>query len=330
MPHRLFAAGTIKDSRFLPALISAAAALVGLAPLTASAAPTSAPAPSAAPNGSALVQPALLVDAAALVPGQTVAVALKLTIADGWHLYWAGLNDSGAPTEPGTITATILGSPAATPPATNPSPAPWLWPAAERHIAEGDILDYVYHHQAVLLTEFTVPPSAKPGQQLTLTINPRWLVCSDSCLPGKGSASITLPIAAEPAKPLPATAAVFAAARAALPRNPTPADGLSVTWQSPQSLTIRVAGAKRLVFAPAESSLPIANPIASGARDGDSLPLTIPDAPASANQPSALDGVLSITPADGSATRHLRIRTSPPSPPAPPAAAPAAQPPTKR
>lgn len=169
------------------------------------------------------------------VPGETILLLWRFDLADNWHLYWNGRNDSGFPP------AVKMDLPPGW------QSGPLLWPAPERHLTAGEILDHVYHGQLRLLQELTVPADAKPGQVVTIPTRLDWLVCKDECVPGKAELELTLTIAAV-AEPT-AEAAEVAAALAALP-GPAPADGLDLIWNA-SSVAMVVPGSAGLEFYPA-------------------------------------------------------------------------------
>jgi hypothetical protein len=90
-------------------------------------------------------------------------------IADGWHLYWDGLNDSGAPpsvdlTLPDGWTADPLHCPK----------------APIRHISPGGLLDHVY--QDILVMYQTIHRGSDAEAEFEARIE--WLACKDRCVFG--------------------------------------------------------------------------------------------------------------------------------------------------
>jgi thiol:disulfide interchange protein DsbD len=121
-------------------------------------------------------------ETAGVVPGGTVHVALKQTIAPGWHTYWRNPGDSGEPT---TIRWTL--------------PAGWrageiVWPTPERQKAAPTILNYGYSDTVLLPVPIEVPANARVGEKVTLKAAASWLVCKDICIPEQGVAEISLPV----------------------------------------------------------------------------------------------------------------------------------------
>jgi thiol:disulfide interchange protein DsbD len=84
---------------------------------------------------------------------------------------------------------------------------------------DGGLALYGYEREAILLTEIT-PGLDLPSGRFTLAAKVSWLECRDICIPGKASLDITLPAAQGrgPAAVDPASKALFASARASMPR----------------------------------------------------------------------------------------------------------------
>lgn len=173
-------------------------------------------------------------------PGQSVTLLWKFELAEGWHLYWTGVNDSGYP-----------------PKVELDLPEGWIagglqWPVPERYEMEGGILDHVYHHDFVLLQRIGVPADAVPGEEFVIQADVGWLACKESCVPGTDPVTFNLvvaDIAGFGATEGP-TAVELAAARDKLPR-PAPEDLFETTWDGPV-LDLSAAGARQLTFMPTE------------------------------------------------------------------------------
>lgn len=152
---------------------------------------------------STIVRAELLADHTAAPPGATVRLALRLTILDGWHVYWENPGESGFPTaaqfaspDPGVQFGELL------------YPAPILF------VSPGDLKSYGYDGVVTLLASVKIPEGAAEGQTLTITAKPRWLMCADRCIPGNAELELKLPVGAA----APANEDLFTAAEAKLPR----------------------------------------------------------------------------------------------------------------
>lgn len=141
----------------------------------------------------------------AIVPGTPFLVAVRQSIAPGWHTYWRNPGDSGQAMElswalPDGFTASQI-----------------KWPVPER-IPYGPLMNYGYSDEALFLVEIT-PPESLFDTQVQLRADAYWLACEEICIPEEGSVSLTLPVAGAGGFAAPSSdSAAIAAAREALPR----------------------------------------------------------------------------------------------------------------
>lgn len=152
----------------------------------------------------------LVSDTSSIAPGHEFTVGLQFKMEHGWHIYWLNPGDSGEPPRitwqlPKGLTAGEV-----------------QWPAPQR-MGASTIVNYVYDGDVVLMAPVRAGAdySAASGNKLEAGV--KFLICSEQmCMPGKAQVSLTVPVKAQ-ATPDTATAAIFAAARARLPK-PAPAD----------------------------------------------------------------------------------------------------------
>lgn len=139
-------------------------------------------------------------------------LALRIAPEDGWHVYWRNPGDSGLAT---TLAWTL---PAGL------SAGALQWPYPHRS-ALGDIVNYGYGSETLLLVPLTVPADWSGGPAVNLQAKAKWLVCKDICIPGSADLSLQLPLAAAgaPAQADPHWREAFNTARAELPQ-PAPAN----------------------------------------------------------------------------------------------------------
>jgi len=167
------------------------------------------------------------------MPGRSVTLVWRFEVASGWHLYWTGRNDSGfAPIidlnlPPGWIAGGLQ------------------WPAPERHLSEGDILDHVYYDELVLIQKVGVPASASPTGKVALSGQVQWLACKDSCVPGKAAVPFEVTLADHQEGQ---RSAAYREAHANLPRL-LPAGLLRTRWEG-QTFHVQGPAAARLSFMP--------------------------------------------------------------------------------
>lgn len=226
------------------------------------------------------VTPTLIAESTGIAPGGTAWVAVRFSIREGWHIYWNGLNDSG---EPPKVT---FQTPAGV------SVGDLLWPAPQRHVSPGDILDHVYERETVLMAPVTAPPDAKVGSTITLNADLTWLVCKDVCIPESARVTLALPVVSpERVKPSP-DAGVFRSYRSMIP-TPLPSD-IKVEI-SGSVARIVAAGAASMEFYPDDRSVPLVDPIREGSVKGGIMVLRLGE-PTDDRKglPRRLSGVLQV------------------------------------
>ncbi|WP_395944184.1 protein-disulfide reductase DsbD family protein [Brevundimonas sp.] len=115
-------------------------------------------------------------------PGSTVVVAVRQTIAPGWHTYWRNPGDSGGPT---TLDWRL-------PPGVKAGDIVWPLPTRQRLMS---LVNYGYSGEVYLPVPIEIPASARPGTTLPLIADVLFLVCSDQmCVPVQMSLRLDLPI----------------------------------------------------------------------------------------------------------------------------------------
>jgi thiol:disulfide interchange protein DsbD len=239
--------------------------------------------------GSALhaqVRATLVSEAAAITPGQSFLVALRMDHEEHWHSYWKN---------PGTGLPTTLAW--KLPEGFSAGEIQWPAPLVLRDVT-GSVSGYGYEGVLLLPVRITAPAGLKAGQTVRLHAEAAWLMCKESCVPGKASLDLELRVA-DKAEPAPAAADIAAALR----RLPAPAAQENATARLAGklvSLEVRDSGADMYFFsndgfvsfeAPQEPQ-----PAAAGRR-GLLLPVTADFGPA----PARLAGVL-VTGSGASAT----------------------------
>jgi thiol:disulfide interchange protein DsbD len=140
----------------------------------------------------------------AIAPGQSVWVALELTIRDGWHTYWRNPGDSGQATQlkwtlPAGLTAGDI-----------------VWPMPHR-FEIAPLVNYGYAKHAMHLVKVTAASDLRDGASLDLAAKASWLVCADVCIPESAKLHLRLPVRAGGGVADPTVQPLFAAARADLP-----------------------------------------------------------------------------------------------------------------
>lgn len=111
-------------------------------------------------------------------PGDTLFVAIREDIDDGWHTYWRNPGDSGESPQftwhmPDGFKTNKL-----------------HWPIPER-ISTGPLTSYGYKKTVTLLQELTIPAKLPDGK-ITISADIDILVCKETCVPEYHTASFTL------------------------------------------------------------------------------------------------------------------------------------------
>lgn len=124
----------------------------------------------------------------AVVPGQRASLGLHLRHAAQWHSYWINPGDSGLPTR---LEWAL--------------PAGWrasdiAWPAPTRFEFSG-LYNFGYDGDMLLPVVIDVPADAAIGAEAGITVEAKWLVCREECIPGKATLHLNLPIVAAAATP---------------------------------------------------------------------------------------------------------------------------------
>src|SRR5262245_2419514 len=134
------------------------------------------------------VDASLISDVTTVAPTRAFSVGLKLVLAPGWHTYWQNPGDSGLATRivwtlPNDLVAGDI-----------------EWPIPDL-FRVGDLVNYGYTNEVVLVTRITPKPGASLGDPVRIEAQANWLVCADICVPEEGHFTLELPRSDEEAKP---------------------------------------------------------------------------------------------------------------------------------
>ncbi|HSV16307.1 MAG TPA: protein-disulfide reductase DsbD domain-containing protein [Tepidisphaeraceae bacterium] len=143
------------------------------------------PAALLAGRGDELVHASLVADVSAIQPGESFRLGVAVKIDPSWHIYWKNPGDSGLPTRvkldlPAGFTAGEV-----------------QFPVPRKLTLPGDIVNYGYEDQTMLIVPVSVAKDVAIGSTANLKAKISWLVCQEMCLPGKADVEITLPVAAQ-------------------------------------------------------------------------------------------------------------------------------------
>lgn len=128
----------------------------------------------------------LIADSASVAPGDRFYAALRMTMDEGWHIYWRNAGDAGLP--PRLILEDGTNIPEA-------SVGEFLWPLPHLiPVVEGEIMDYGYDDEVIFAFPVTVPEDA--SGELRIVAEADYLICESICIPETAEVSLTLPVGA--------------------------------------------------------------------------------------------------------------------------------------
>lgn len=134
----------------------------------------------ASDDGLKLVKATLVADTTGVEPGKSFQLAVHFKIDKGWHLYWTNPGDAGQPPTVKWITPEGISIGEAQ------FPTPF-------DLSKEGLTIYGYEDEMTLLFDVKVAETFK-GEAVDLKADVKWMVCSDVCLPGKTTLSISLPV----------------------------------------------------------------------------------------------------------------------------------------
>lgn len=228
----------------------------------------------------------LLSERLAWAPGDTALVGVHFGVAPGWHLYGEGRSDTGLPIE---VESTLSDGYEA---------LSLVWPAADRHVSEGNVIDQIHEGDVTLLLPIVVPRTAATGSGATVRCAVDWLVCGTGCIPGNGEVEIVLPIERRRGALDREAAPHFAAARARVPRPLPGSDAGVVQAAAHDRWSVRVEGAEEMVFLPSVDCAELVDPVADPVSLSDRLEIRFTR---DGEEPRAVRGVLEVHKAGGTA-----------------------------
>ncbi len=229
------------------------------------------------------VRAELLAEHTTVAPGDTVWLGLQMDIKAGWHTYWRTTGDSGFVT---SLTWTL-------PPGVTASDIAWPTPEREKF---GELVNYGYDTQTVLLTEVRIAPDTPQGD-VVIKGEASWLVCADLCIPQDGTFELPLKIAANAPKTNSAAGATIAAWRDKVPvEAPWPVK--ATRSGNAIDLVFKAGAVKDVVFLPFDNGLIVNAAAQTIATKGDDVTLTL-KADKGSEQIGDVKGVLKVTDTNG-------------------------------
>jgi len=181
--------------------------------------------PASKPIKSGSVEVQAWADREAVRPGETIQLAVRLKIAEDWHVYWRSPGGTGAPTEIrwSAPDGSRIGR--------------TQFPVPELHFdKELEETSFILAGEPVFLTPIRLSDSLTPGQQAQFKVKVSWLACKKQCIPGRAELSLSLPVVEKASAARPANVDLFERARASLPAPPDAARHLKLrSWLDTQS-----------------------------------------------------------------------------------------------
>lgn len=114
-------------------------------------------------------------------PGEEYQIAVHFKIEPGWHIYWKNPGDSGLPTQ---VNYTLLDG---------YELKETYYPTPKSFVREGNILDYGYEDELLLISDMKTTPELSDNQ-MEIKGLARWVVCKEVCIPGSQELTLNYPV----------------------------------------------------------------------------------------------------------------------------------------
>lgn len=124
----------------------------------------------------------LLSRQAAAKPRSDLQLGVHFILEKGWHVYWINPGDSGQPPSfqwqlPPKCTAGEV-----------------RWPRPERLQPSKELVDYGYSGEVLLPLTMHVASTAGNSRPVEVSVQVKWLVCREVCIPEHANLHLTLPV----------------------------------------------------------------------------------------------------------------------------------------
>ncbi|HWA96475.1 MAG TPA: thioredoxin family protein [Terracidiphilus sp.] len=213
--------------------------------------------------------------------GQPVQAGLHFTLDPSWHIYWKNAGDAGDPphvawTMPKGVTASAFQFP------------------APKRLPLGPLMDFGYENEVVFPFTISAASSAPLGPaKLHAKID--WIVCQNSCIPGKADLEITRTISATAENP--ASDPLITKFIGLLPK-PLPSADKAVFQQTASGFRLSVETGqpeKSAIFYPSDQDF-IDNPAPQNiAATSSGFVLDLKKSPYYTDAPKVLNGVIELS-----------------------------------
>lgn len=240
------------------------------------------------------VEAQLISQHASIAPGEAFVIGLRLKIDPTWHTYWANPGDTGLPT------TLKLELPAGF------TVGPLQFPIPKKFISDYGFgvreAGFGYEKEVIHTMMITPPADLAPGTEIVLSGKVSLLMCDPhTCVPGRATLSITLPVASPPV--LSSEAAMLDKVLADLPAEVAWPGTIAVTGETVE-LGFTVPGdtlpaSAEYVFFPLVNQ--VVNPFESPTTtlSGTELKIMAPKHEALTAAPASYRGLLVATTAEG-------------------------------
>jgi DsbC/DsbD-like thiol-disulfide interchange protein len=131
-------------------------------------------------RGQAVVTAVLESESSALMRDESFRLGTRLTMADGWHVYWTNPGDAGMATKL-TFSSTDVAT------GTHHFPAPEVFASSA-----GEVVSFGYGRELTIVTEADV--LSVDAETVRVDAKLSLLACKDICIPGKATMTLTLPL----------------------------------------------------------------------------------------------------------------------------------------
>lgn len=187
---------------------------------------------SAAPISAKHAKVELAANKSEVAAGGVALLGLHFILEPGWHIYWKNPGDSGQPPTlewqlPQGFTAGDI-----------------EWPVPERLQASPELADYGYKDDVLLLVPLKVGPAATSDSAAQLTLNAKWLICREVCLPDHAEMKLSLPVGSA-TRNSSAQTNLFASARQHLPK-PLPRGWKTSATEKKDSFVLKITAPEPL------------------------------------------------------------------------------------
>ncbi len=116
-----------------------------------------------------------------LIGGEDHKIGVHFKLDPGWHIYWKNSGDSGLPTRVSfTLPDGILLKDT-------------HYPVPKTFLREGNILDYGYEDELLLVSDIIIPSSYNGGN-FKITTEANWVACKEVCIPGSENLELQYPV----------------------------------------------------------------------------------------------------------------------------------------